>query len=80
MLACYDLGLEKVVGKHSLEKWLNKMEDSVRFNNARQTMKRRKGDRTSYTDLITTKNPEYPHEMFHHATELLGDNINLLRL
>ncbi len=79
-LACYEMGFEKVVGKYSLEKWLNKMEASVRFNNMRQAMRRRKEGRTSYTDLITVEYPEYLHEMFCHATELLGNDVTFQEL
>ncbi len=56
------------------------MEASVRFNNMRQAMRRRKGGRTSYTDLITVEYPEYLHEMFRHATDLLGDNATFKEL
>ncbi len=41
-LASYDLGFEKVVGKYSLETLLNKMEESVSYNNARQTMREKR--------------------------------------
>jgi hypothetical protein len=70
MPASYDQGFEKVAGKYSLEKYLIKIEESVRFNNARRKMKKRKGGRTSYTDLISSEHPEYLHEMFHQAIEL----------
>jgi hypothetical protein len=34
-LACYNLSFEEAVGKHSLENWSKKVEDSVRFKSAR---------------------------------------------
>jgi hypothetical protein len=79
-LTSYDLGFEAVVGKYSLEKWLNKMEESFSFNNARQTMRKRKEGRTSYTDLIDSNHLEYLHKMFCHATQLLGNGAMLEEL
>ncbi len=79
-LTSYDLGFEKIVGKYSLERWLNKMEEFVRFNNVRQTMRRRTGGRTQCIDLITAEHPEYLHEMYRHATELLGDEATFQEL
>jgi len=63
-LACYDLGLEKVIGKQSIENWLKKIEVSVRFTSTTQIVKRGKDGPTAYTYLITDAHPIYMHELF----------------
>ncbi len=73
-LACYDLGFEKVVGIHSLENWFKKIEESVRVTNARRAIKSGRAGRTAYTDHITAAHPNYLHEMFRTATQLVGDD------
>jgi hypothetical protein len=78
-LACYDLGLEKVIGKQSIENWLEK-KVSVRFTSQIQIVKRGKDGPTAYTYLITDPRPIYMHELFRWATRLLGDNAMFEKL
>jgi hypothetical protein len=55
-LACYDLGFEKV-GGHSMENWLQKIEDSVRNTSLKRVMKCGRAGRTAYTDRIAAAHP-----------------------
>jgi hypothetical protein len=72
----YDLGFKKVVGKKSLEKWLQQIDNAVRHGNVRSAIRIKHKGRTGtgYTDRITQAHPTYLHEMFRQATRLLGDD------
>jgi hypothetical protein len=57
-----------------MENWLQKIEDSVIYTSLRQVMKRGRAGGTAYTDRIAAAHPNYLHEMFRTATQLVGDD------
>jgi hypothetical protein len=73
-IVLYDLGYKKVTGKYALEEWLKKIEDSFSFSSAKNVFRSKHKGKTSYTDRITAVYPTYLHDLWRHATTLLGDN------
>ncbi len=69
----YDLGYKRVTGKYSLDKWLNRVEDSVRYSSSNTIVDNRHKGKTSYTDRLTSNYPQYLHQLWQYATDLLGD-------
>ena len=57
-----------------LEEWLKKIEDSFSFSSAKNVFRSKHKGKTSYTDRITAVYPTYLHDLWRHATTLLGDN------
>jgi hypothetical protein len=56
-----------------LENWFKKGR-IVRVTNAKQAIKQGRAGRTAYMDHITAAHPNYLHEMFRTATQLVKDD------
>jgi hypothetical protein len=74
------LGYKKVTGKYVLEEWLKKIEDSFSFSSAKNVFRSKHKRKTSYIDCITAVYPAYLHNLWQHATTLLGDNATYAEL
>ena len=72
MVVAYDLGYKKVKGMHAFQSWMEQIEKSFSFSSAKNTIKSNRKGRTSYTDQITADHPTYLHELYRHATDLVG--------
>jgi hypothetical protein len=61
-IVSYDCGYRNVLGKFWLEKWLNRVENSILHSSSTAI---------TTTDSITQQHPTYLHELFRVATNLL---------
>ncbi len=79
-IVSYDYGYRNVLGKFWLEKWLNRVENSILHSSSTAITTNNHKGKTSYTDNITQQHPTYLHELFRAATNLLGDDATFARL
>ncbi len=67
-------------GIYSFDNWLIKIEMSVRNETATRVFQNSHKGKTSLMDQIMSEHPTYLHHLWHHATNLLGDNATFKKL